>query len=154
MVYEIEERLRAQLHGMRAKKEARVLLLFILPKLGLWVKVLYSAVPHSMADERMMVTHPNSWTTQNETNLMTLRLLQPRKPIIRLFDIERLLRTIDDDNLDTKAKANYDESDDEENTIITTRKGRGSELTSKIHSQPLIGDENINTAVEEPQTDQ
>jgi hypothetical protein len=77
----------------------------------------------------------------NDSERMTLRLLQPRKPVVQFFDIERLLRTIDDDNLDTKAKEN------------TTRKGRGSELTSKIHSQPLIGDEDINTAAEEPQTD-
>jgi hypothetical protein len=44
---------------------------------------------------------------------------QPRKsarpnPVLWFFDVERLLRTIDDDNFDVKAQANYDELDDEE----------------------------------------
>jgi hypothetical protein len=73
-----------------------------------------------------------------------MTLLKPRKsarpnPVVRFFDTERLLRTIDDDNLDTKAKANYDESDDDEDVVLLTRKRRGSELTTEIHhSLPFI----------------
>ena len=86
-----------------------------------------------------------------------MTLMQPRKsarpnPVVRFFDIERLLRTIDDDNLDTKAKANYDESDDEENVVLL-EKGEDPNLPPKniipSPSLPLDDDEDINTAAEE-----
>ena len=91
-------------------------------------------------------------------NKMTLTITpQPRKsarpnPVVRFFDIERLLRTIDDDNLDVKAKANYDESDDEEDVIL---REKGEDLNSPLPpivpspSLPLDDNEDINTAAVE-----
>jgi hypothetical protein len=71
---------------------------------------------------------------------------------VRFFDIERLLRTINDDNLDTKGKVNYDESDDEENVVLL-EKGEDPNLPPGFiipsPSLPLDGDEDINTAAEE-----
>ena len=91
----------------------------------------------------------------NETKLMTL--LQPRKsarpnPVVRFFDIERLLRTIDDDDLDNKGNVNYDESDDEENVVLL-EKGEDPKSPAGViipnPSLPLDDDEDINTAAEE-----
>lgn len=69
-----------------------------------------------------------------------MTLLKPRKsarpnPVVRFFDTERLLRTIDDDNLDTKAKANYDESDDDEDVVLL-EKGEDLNLTL-LPGQPV-----------------
>ena len=73
--------------------------------------------------------------------------------VARFFDIERLLHTIDDDNLlDIKAKAKYDESDDEEDVVLR-KNGEDLNLPPRSiipsSSLPLEGDEHINTGAEE-----
>ena len=69
------------------------------------------------------------------------------------LDIERLLRIIDDDNLDAKGKANYDELD-EEDVVLVIEKGDDPNLPQGLiipsPSLPLEGDEDIiNTAAED-----
>jgi len=82
---------------------------------------------------------------------------QPHKsarpnPVVQFFDIEQLLHTIDDNNLDVKAKANYNKSDNEEDIIL---QAKGEDLNSPLPpivpspSLPLDDNDNINTAAVE-----
>ena len=60
------------------------------------------------------------------------------------LDIERLLRIIDDDNLDANGKASYDELDDEEDIVLVIKKGEDPNLPQGLmsliidHPQSLI----------------
>ena len=86
-----------------------------------------------------------SRTQIHETKLMSLPGLQLRKsarpnPIVRFFDIEKLL-SFDDDILDTKTKANEFDDEEDPNLPWWTRFINES-------SFPLDNDEDINTAAE------
>ena len=58
-----------------------------------------------------------------------LRKTSRPNPVVKFFDIHRLLRTIDDDDNDQKAQAEYDESDDEEEVIL---REPGEDLTTPV----------------------
>ncbi|SRR6266498_4686881 len=56
-----------------------------------------------------------------------LRKSSRPNPVLKFFDVHRLLRTIDDDDDDDrKAQADYDESDDEEDVVL---RGPGEDTT-------------------------
>ena len=60
---------------------------------------------------------------------LQLRKTSCPNPVVKFFDIHRLLRTIDDDDNDRKAQDDYDESDDEEEVIL---RGPVEDLTDII----------------------
>ncbi|KAJ3510647.1 hypothetical protein NLJ89_g4557 [Agrocybe chaxingu] len=98
---------------------------------------LYAAVPHSMADERTMssITLLNTAQRNRQQVPTVIAMAQingyykgekPRKvrkssrpnPLLKFFDIDRLLRSIENDDDDGKAAPDYDESEDEEDVVL------------------------------------
>lgn len=74
-------------------------------------------------------------------------------PVIKFFDIERLLRPIDNGNAAAKLDPNHDEADDEEEVNLRNIADDGSlseqspaPLVSPSHVLPMEGDEEFNLA--------
>jgi len=128
---------------------------------------LFGALPHSMADERTMsaVTMINTAQRNRQKVNVVMALTQVRafyyvqkktrlrknahpNPTIKFFNIERLLRPIDNDEGREEAggKANYDESEDEEDVDL---KREGSTPPSLSAVLPVDEDDEIDLCSDE-----
>ncbi|CAA7268960.1 unnamed protein product [Cyclocybe aegerita] len=113
---------------------------------------LYAAVPHSMADERTMssITLLNTAQHNHQQVPTVIAMAQingyykgekPRKlrkssrpnPLLKFFDINRLLRSIENDNDDGKAASDYDESEDEEDVVL---RGKDKDPNTPLRPPP------------------
>ncbi|CAA7260791.1 unnamed protein product [Cyclocybe aegerita] len=113
---------------------------------------LYAAVPHSMADERTMssITLLNTAQRNRQQVPTVIAMAQingyykgekPRKlrkpsrpnPLLKFFDINRLLRSIENDDDDGKAAPDYDESEDEEDVVL---RGKDEDPNAPLRPPP------------------